>query len=116
MSKLKVKSRKIQGLAIRRLRVASEELPVLTVKLKAAHGEFWSASGVTSYIKLHPGSRTYMAQNLWHESIHAVSAAFGLSLTEKQTRALEHGLAGVLRDNPEFTRALLARPKNGRKV
>ena len=46
-----------------------------------------------------------------HETIHAVSDAMGLDMTEEQVMGLASGLLAVLLDNPTFARYLIKKEK-----
>ena len=47
-------------------------------------------------------------ETLWHEIIHAIDLHAQIGLTEAQVNALDYGILGVLRSNPELTEYLLA--------
>lgn len=44
---------------------------------------------------------------IFHEALHAVDALYGIGLKERQVRALEATIVPLLKDNPDFAKALL---------
>lgn len=68
-------------------------------------GQYWDAPRPT--IKVSPQDESMLPSTLFHELLHALSAAYELNLQEYQVRNLDQLIPMILRQNPELARRLL---------
>jgi len=92
------------------LRIASMDVPVLyedhSDSEEIVLGQFSSVP--SPFITIHPGlTGRQRPLTMFHEALHALSSFYGLELDERAVRTLEHGIVGLLRDNPALCRGLI---------
>ena len=85
------------------VRVGSQNFKVVETD-KHVFGEWDWHTGTISLNKRLKGQDWGLT--LLHEVIHVISDLQGLELSESQTRALEQGLGGFFRDNPQIARKI----------